>query len=284
VEYPRDGSAGACRGFASNFRPTPDHQYPGGGRRRSRRCDDSGVTMQRTILWGSLAAIAVLLAGGASNAFATSPAITITGGNSQSATVSAAFAQTLSVEVTDDTGAPVPDATVTFSSPKHGASAYFDKHATATAETNSSGIASISAVADLTPGTYTVTASVSVSGTPLSTHFTETNTAPKLSSSIVPGSISESVHGCATFYYASNVATYNAVAVFGPLGRRWRVKELGLQRSGLHKWIWCGRAGTAQGGKPVPPARYRVQVAARMTSDNSLPAIASSSQFLTVTS
>jgi hypothetical protein len=240
--------------------------------------------MQHAIRWTGLAAIAVLLASGASNAFATAPAITITGGNSQTATVSSAFGQTLSVEVTDSTGAPLQDATVTFSSPKHGASAYFDKHATATAKTNSGGIASISAVADLTPGTYTVTASVSVSGMPLSTHFTETNAAPKLSSSIVPTSISERAHGCATFYYASNVATYNTVAVFGPLGRRWRVKDVGLQKSGLHKWIWCGRAGSAEGGKPVAPARYRIQVAARMTSDNSLPAIASSNQFLTVTS
>ncbi len=240
--------------------------------------------MQHAIRWSGLAAIAVVLASGASNAFATAPAITITGGNSQTATVSAAFAQPLSVEVTDSTGAPVPGATVTFNSPKHGAAAYFNKQATATAKTNASGIASVSAVADLTPGTYTVTASVSVSGTPLSTHFTETNAPPKLSSSIVPTSISESAHGCATFYYASNVATYNIVGVFGPQGRRWRVKDMGLQKSGLHKWIWCGRAGTAEGGKPVPPARYRVQVAARMTSNHSLPAIASSNQFLTVTS
>lgn len=240
--------------------------------------------MQRAIRFSGLAAIALLMATAAPSAYATGPAIAIVSGNAQTATVSTAFGQAFSVEVTDSTGSPVAGATVTFTSPRDGASAYFAKHATATAVTNSSGVASVSGVADLTPGSYTVTAAVTVSGTALSTHFSETNAAPKLQSSIVPGSISERAHGCATFYFASNVATYNTVAVFGPLGRRWRVKYLGLQTKGLHKWIWCGRAGTAEGGKLVAPARYHLQVAARMTSNSNLPAVATSTQYLTVTS
>jgi hypothetical protein len=240
--------------------------------------------MQRVIRVSTLAAAAALVAAGAPSAFASNPGISIVAGNSQTATVSTAFGHPFSVEVTDSVGNPISGATVTFTSPKYGASAYFAKHTTATAVTNSSGVASISAVADLTAGSYTVTATVTISGTAYATRFSETNAPPRLQSSIVPTSISERAHGCATFYYATNVSTYNTVAVLGPLGRRWRVKDFGLQAKGLHKWIWCGRAGAAEGGKLVPPARYRVQVAARMTSNNSLPPIATSNQYLTVTS
>src|SRR5262249_46252603 len=65
---------------------------------------------------------------------------------------------------------PVPGVSVTFAAPHTGASATLSG---SPATTDSSGLASVSATANATPGTYTVTASVSGVTTPAS--FTLTN-------------------------------------------------------------------------------------------------------------
>ena len=92
------------------------------------------------------------------------------GGTPQPATVGAAFATALQAIVRDQSGTPMGGVTVTFSAPSSGASAVLSS---TTALTNASGIASVSATANRTAGTYHVTASVGS----LSAVFTLTNVA-----------------------------------------------------------------------------------------------------------
>jgi YVTN family beta-propeller protein len=102
--------------------------------------------------------------------------VTIDGGNNQSATAGQQFATPLSVTVTDAYGNPVDDATVTFSiAAGTGGTANFGGTAqTATAATNSSGVATAAALfAGTTAGPVMVTAA---SGTGQTT-FAETVTA-----------------------------------------------------------------------------------------------------------
>jgi type II secretory pathway pseudopilin PulG len=108
-------------------------------------------------------------------------------GNNQTAKVSTAFAQPLSVLVTDSSGNPVAGTTVTFTSPNGTKSGTFLATAgacvatggtasrTCTAVTNASGIASsLSFTASTATGTYNVTATAS--GVTTAT-FSETNSA-----------------------------------------------------------------------------------------------------------
>ena len=83
--------------------------------------------------------------------------ITATGGTPQSTTVLAPFAVPLQVLVSDAAGNPLSGVTVSFAAPATGASATLSS---ATATTDASGHASVSAVANATVGSYTVTASV----------------------------------------------------------------------------------------------------------------------------
>lgn len=88
-------------------------------------------------------------------------------GSNQTATAGAAFAVPLQVRVLDNSGNPVSGATVTFTSPASAAT-----FAPATCTTNSGGLCSVTATANSSGGTYTVSASVAA----LSAPFTLTNT------------------------------------------------------------------------------------------------------------
>ncbi len=82
--------------------------------------------------------------------------VTAIGGTPQTAGVGAAFALPLQVTVLNN-GIPVSGVTVAFSAPSVGASAIL---ASPTAVTNAAGVASVTAVANSVPGSYTVTATV----------------------------------------------------------------------------------------------------------------------------
>ena len=99
--------------------------------------------------------------------------IAIAGGNSQSATTSTAFGAALVVIVKNTTNAPQPGVTVTFTAPASGASANLSS---STAVTNASGLATITATANGTPGPYVVSASVT--GLMATASFSLTNTPP----------------------------------------------------------------------------------------------------------
>ncbi len=104
-----------------------------------------------------------------SNCVAGQPAaIAASGGTPQSAPAGSAFANTLQAMVTDSCGNPVSGVTVLFNAPLNGASAVLSS---ITAVTNGAGVASVTAMANGTAGSYTVTASV---GT-LSASFALTN-------------------------------------------------------------------------------------------------------------
>ena len=116
------------------------------------------------------------LAGGASASFAltntagTAAAIAIVSGSPQSAAVATAFAASLIVEVRDSFGNLVPGASVGFTAPGSGATATLSA---ASATTNASGRAQITAAAGNVTGSYNVTATAGSS----STTFALTNTA-----------------------------------------------------------------------------------------------------------
>jgi uncharacterized protein (TIGR03437 family) len=89
--------------------------------------------------------------------------ITASGGTPQSAAIGAAFATALQATVKDAYGNAVSGVTVSFSAPSSGARATLSA---ASATTNASGVASVTATANGTIGGYSVSASVSgVSGT-----------------------------------------------------------------------------------------------------------------------
>jgi hypothetical protein len=102
--------------------------------------------------------------------------VTATSGANQAAMTNAVFALPLTATVTDAFGNPVPNVVVTFSAPTTGASGAFSGVATATATTNTSGMAASPAFrANNTVGAYTVTASAS--GAATSAPFPESNQA-----------------------------------------------------------------------------------------------------------
>ena len=94
-------------------------------------------------------------------------------GGGQSATVGAAFTNSLVASVEDQYGNPVSGVTVTFAGPGSGAGVTFPSGTTAITGTN--GMASLAVKADTATGTYPVTASVTGISTPVS--FSLTNTA-----------------------------------------------------------------------------------------------------------
>ncbi len=94
--------------------------------------------------------------------------VAATGGTPQSTVVDTAFATQLHVTVTDLLGNPVSGATVNFAAPGSGASATVPASAT----TDSSGVATVTATANGTAGSYSVTASVVGVGTPASFNLT----------------------------------------------------------------------------------------------------------------
>jgi protocatechuate 3,4-dioxygenase beta subunit len=100
--------------------------------------------------------------------------VAATSGTPQSAVVGTAFANPLQVTVTDLVGNPVSGVTVTFAAPVVGASASVP----ASAVTDGSGVASVTATANATPGNYSVTASVAGVATPAAFDLTNTAGAP----------------------------------------------------------------------------------------------------------
>ena len=103
-------------------------------------------------------------------------------GSGQAASTGTAFASPLRALVTDANGTPVSGATVTFTPPGSGASATVGA---GTAISNSSGIATLSATANATAGSYTITATVP--GGTRSAAFSLTNVGPPASITFVNG-------------------------------------------------------------------------------------------------
>jgi len=83
--------------------------------------------------------------------------IIVMGGSTQSATVGTQFGNALQAKVTDASGNPSAAATITFSAPVSGASAALSA---TSVTTDSNGLASVTATANATAGSYAVTASV----------------------------------------------------------------------------------------------------------------------------
>ncbi len=111
-------------------------------------------------------------------------AITASAGTPQTATVLTAFATPLQVTVTDPKGLPYANATVTFTVPASGASATLSS---ATAMTNDSGVASITAMANGVAGTYNVSASVTGVTTPAVFVLTNAPTPVSITTTSLPG-------------------------------------------------------------------------------------------------
>jgi hypothetical protein len=115
--------------------------------------------------------------------------ISASAGTPQSTTVNTAFGNPLQATVTDSGGNPVIGATVNFTAPGSGASATVPP----TATTNSSGVASVTATANGTAGSYSVTASVAGVATPATFSLTNNAVLPtKLAVTSVNGGASPS--------------------------------------------------------------------------------------------
>ncbi len=111
-------------------------------------------------------------------------AVYVYSGNNQLTSTGTAFANPLAVLVADSNGTPVPNTTVSFAAipSAGGASAGLG---TGTATTNASGIATLAATANSTPGTYAVNATVSGVSSPAA--FALTNVGPPASITYVNG-------------------------------------------------------------------------------------------------
>ncbi len=95
--------------------------------------------------------------------------ITLLGGNNQTVAAGTAFPTPLSVTVRNALNDPVANATVTFTPPPSGASAVLSAP---TANTNSLGVASVTATANGTGGSYGVSAAVSGVASPVTFNLT----------------------------------------------------------------------------------------------------------------
>jgi hypothetical protein len=144
----------------------------------------ASYTTPATTTADNSAQFAVVVTNGAGSATSTAatltvnpspPSLSATAGSGQSAAVSTAFTTDLEATVTDSSGTPVANETVTFTAPARGASATFTNGTTTTtATTNSVGIATASSLtANATAGSYVVTASVT--GGTNTASFTLTN-------------------------------------------------------------------------------------------------------------
>jgi hypothetical protein len=103
-------------------------------------------------------------------------AVAVQAGSGQSAAVGGTFAAPLQALVTDSLGRPVSGVTVTFSAPASGATGSFNGSASATVQTDGSGVATAPAfTAGTQAGSYTVTATAAGVTTPAA--FSLANTA-----------------------------------------------------------------------------------------------------------
>jgi hypothetical protein len=121
-----------------------------------------------TITWVATAVTGNVTLNGAALSF-TPPSIVAIAGTPQSAVVNAPFTTALQAAVTDAGNNPVSGVTVTFTAPTTGASASFSGSPSATAVTNSGGIATAPVLtANGQLGNYTVTATVAGATSPAS--------------------------------------------------------------------------------------------------------------------
>ncbi len=111
-------------------------------------------------------------------------AVYVYSGNNQLTSTGTAFGSLLAVLVADANGTPVPSTTVSFAAVPSAGGASASLGA-GTATTNASGIATLAATANSTPGTYTVNATVSGVSSPAT--FTLTNVGPPASITYVNG-------------------------------------------------------------------------------------------------
>ncbi|HEX9487340.1 MAG TPA: hypothetical protein VF976_09760, partial [Gemmatimonadales bacterium] len=111
-------------------------------------------------------------------------AVFVYSGNNQLTSTGTAFGSQLAVLVADSNGTPVPSTTVSFAAVPSAGGASASLGA-GTATTNASGIATLTATANSTPGTYTVNATVSGVSSPAT--FTLTNVGPPASITYVNG-------------------------------------------------------------------------------------------------
>jgi len=95
-------------------------------------------------------------------------ALTIVAGNNQSAPIDSTLSTTLQVKVTDQFGNVIPNTVVSWSDDSGG------MFSTSSTLTDANGIATVQYTLGPTPGVEDVTASVAVSGSPMTTSFTET--------------------------------------------------------------------------------------------------------------
>ena len=98
--------------------------------------------------------------------------VTVSSGSPQTTVISTAFTSPLVALVKDSSNNPLPNVTVTFTVPGGGASAVLSSP---TATTNAAGLASVTATANATAGSYTVAATIAGGGAPA--NFSLTNTA-----------------------------------------------------------------------------------------------------------
>jgi uncharacterized repeat protein (TIGR01451 family)/MYXO-CTERM domain-containing protein len=125
-------------------------------------------------------------------AFTPPPTVNITSGNNQGAALGAAFASPLTVHVLDSAGNPIVGGTVVFSVPGSGASVVLSA---ASATTNASGFATVTATANATAGAYAVVAGLS--GTPTTAAFSLWNYGVATTISVVSGNGQSAVTGVA---------------------------------------------------------------------------------------
>ncbi|HEX9485947.1 MAG TPA: OmpA family protein [Gemmatimonadales bacterium] len=111
-------------------------------------------------------------------------AVFVYSGNNQLTSTGTAFGSPLAVLVADANGTPVQNTAVSFAAVPSAGSASAGL-GTGAATTNASGIATLTATANSTPGTYTVNATVS--GVPSPATFTLTNVGPPASITYVNG-------------------------------------------------------------------------------------------------
>jgi hypothetical protein len=84
---------------------------------------------------------------------------------------------------------------------------------------------------------------------------------------------------CATFFYATNIRTWNMLAVIGPGGGRIVRLTRGWERSGLHSWRWCGRRSD---GARVKPGVYTIRISVRLSAGSAAAVAASAKRSLAV--
>ncbi len=144
--------------------------------------------------------------------------VNATGGTPQSAAINTAFGAALQVTVTDSAGTPISGVPVNFAAPGTGASA----SVAASAVTNGSGIATVTATANTTVGSYSVTASVGQ----LTATFSLTNTAGAAASITATAGTPQSAATNAAFAtllqaIVKDAAWQRAQRRFGDLRRAW---------------------------------------------------------------